>query len=153
METFSALLAICAGSSPVFGEVPAQRSVTRSVDIFFDPRLNKRLSKQSWGWCFETLSCPLRRQCQCNEDALHAYARACVFIYDKSVPTKDHNKDLYTILTQITIVLRRIIFIVSMRRCSNSPLYKCIYRYKSISYSSRQIAVRLMMLRNPMSPA
>ena len=63
METFSALLAICAGNSPVSGEFPTQRPVTRSFDIFFDLRLNKRLSKQSWGWWFETLSCPLWRQC------------------------------------------------------------------------------------------
>ena len=61
METFSALLAICAGNSPVPGEFPAQRPVTRSFDIFFDLRLNKRLSKQSWGWWFETLSCSLWR--------------------------------------------------------------------------------------------
>ena len=47
METFAALLAICAGNSPVIGEFPAQRSVTRSFDAFFDLRLNKRLSKQS----------------------------------------------------------------------------------------------------------
>ena len=63
METFSSLRAICAGNSPVSGEFPAQRPVTRSFDIFFDLRLNKRLSKQSWGWWFETLSCPLWRQC------------------------------------------------------------------------------------------
>ena len=56
METFSALLAICAGNSPVPGELPAQRPVTRSFDIFFDLPLNNRLSKQSWGWWFETLS-------------------------------------------------------------------------------------------------
>ena len=47
----------------VRGINPAQRPVTRSFDIFFDLRLNKRLSKQSWGWWFETLSCPLWRQC------------------------------------------------------------------------------------------
>ena len=63
MKTFSALLAICAGNSPVPGEFPAQRPVTRSFDIFFDLRLNKRLSKQSWGWWFETLSRPLWRHC------------------------------------------------------------------------------------------
>ena len=34
METFSALLAICAGNSPVTGEFPAQRPVTRSFDAF-----------------------------------------------------------------------------------------------------------------------
>ena len=49
METFSALLAICAGNSPVPGEFPAQRPVRRSFDVFFDLRLNKRLSKQWWG--------------------------------------------------------------------------------------------------------
>ena len=61
MEAFSALLAICAGNSPVSGEFPAQRPVTRSFDVFFDLRLNKRLNKQSWGWWFETLSCSLWR--------------------------------------------------------------------------------------------
>ena len=47
METFSALLAICAGNSPVTGEFPAQKPVTRSFDVLFDLRLNKRLGKQS----------------------------------------------------------------------------------------------------------
>ena len=35
METFSALLAFCAGNSPVTGELPAQRPVKRSFDVFF----------------------------------------------------------------------------------------------------------------------
>ena len=47
METFSALLAFCAGNSPVTGEFPSQRPATRGFDVFFDLRLNKRLSKQS----------------------------------------------------------------------------------------------------------
>ena len=38
------------------GEFPAQRPVTRSFDVFLDLRLNKRLSKQPWGWWFETPS-------------------------------------------------------------------------------------------------
>ena len=59
MKTFSALLAIRAGNSPVPGEFPAQRSVKRRFDVFFHLRLNKLLSKQSWGWWFETLSRPL----------------------------------------------------------------------------------------------
>ena len=61
METFSALLAFCAGNSPVHGEFPAQRPVTRSFDVFYDLRLNKRLSKQSWGWWSETPSSSLWR--------------------------------------------------------------------------------------------
>ena len=60
-ETFSALLALCAGNSPVIGEFPAQSPVTRSFDVFFDLRLNKRLSKHSWGWWFEMTSRPLWR--------------------------------------------------------------------------------------------
>ena len=64
MEAFSALLTICMGNSPVTGELPAQRPVTRSLDVFFDLRLNKRLSKQSWGWWFETLSRKLWRHCK-----------------------------------------------------------------------------------------
>ena len=46
METFSALLAICAGNSLVSGELPAQWPVTQSFVIFFDLRLNKWLSEQ-----------------------------------------------------------------------------------------------------------
>ena len=34
METFSALLAICAGNSPVTGEFLAQMPVTRNFDVF-----------------------------------------------------------------------------------------------------------------------
>ena len=45
METFSALLAICAENSPVPGEFPAQRPVTRRFDVFFDLHPTKRLSK------------------------------------------------------------------------------------------------------------
>ena len=43
------------------GEFPAQRPVTRSFDVFFDLHPNKRLSKQWWGWWFETPSCPFWR--------------------------------------------------------------------------------------------
>ena len=50
METFSALLALCAGKSPVTGEFPSQRPATRSFDIFLDLHLNERLSIHSWGW-------------------------------------------------------------------------------------------------------
>ena len=49
METFSALLALCAGNSPLT-----------------DLRLNKRLGKQWWGWWFETPSRPLLRHCNAS---------------------------------------------------------------------------------------
>ena len=68
METISALLAICAGKSSVPGEFPAQRPVTRSFDVFFHLRLNERLTKQLWGWWFETPSCP--SWCHCTSTGL-----------------------------------------------------------------------------------
>ena len=61
MDTFSAL--------PITGEFPAQRPVTRSFDIFFDLRLNKRLSKQWWGRWFETPSRPLWRNCNASRES------------------------------------------------------------------------------------
>ena len=70
MEPFSALLALCAGNSPVIGEFPVQRPVTRSFYVFFDLRLKKRLSKQCWGWWFETTSRPLWRLCNNNGSLL-----------------------------------------------------------------------------------
>ena len=78
IETFSALLAICAGNSPVSGEFPAQRPVTRSFDVFCDLRLNKRFSKQSWGWWFETLPRPLWRHS--NAHQVHVDINMCIHI-------------------------------------------------------------------------
>ena len=48
------------------GEFLTQRPVTWSFNVFFDLRLNKRLSKQPWGWWFETPSWSLWRQCNGN---------------------------------------------------------------------------------------
>ena len=66
METFSALLAICAGNS-LPDEIPAQRPARRSFDVFFDLRLIKRLSKRSWGWWCKTQSRPLWRHCNVSQ--------------------------------------------------------------------------------------
>ena len=68
METFSALLALCAGNSPVTGEFPAQRPVIHSFDVFVDLRMNKRLNKWPRRRWFETPSRLLWRHC--NEDML-----------------------------------------------------------------------------------
>ena len=56
METFSALLA---------GEYSSQRPVTRSFDVFFDLRMNKRSSKQSRRrWFVTPMFCSLWRHCK-----------------------------------------------------------------------------------------
>ena len=64
-----ALLALCVGNSPVSGEFPSQRPVTRSFDAFVDLRLDKPLSKQSRCRWFETSSRSLCGHCiisQCS---------------------------------------------------------------------------------------
>ena len=54
---------VTAGKSPVTGEFPSHRPVTRSFDVFFDLRLNKRLSKQSRRRWFGTPSRSSWRHC------------------------------------------------------------------------------------------
>ena len=43
--------------------IPHTKASDAEFDVFFDMRLNKRLSKQPWGWWFKTPSCSLWRQC------------------------------------------------------------------------------------------
>ena len=63
METFPALLVLCAANSPVTGEFSSQRPVTQSFDVFFDLRLNRWLNEQSSRRWFETPSRSLLRHC------------------------------------------------------------------------------------------
>ena len=57
-------------TGPLCGEftghqwIPHTKAVTQSFDVVFDLRLNKCLSKQSWGWWFEMPSRSL--WCNCN---------------------------------------------------------------------------------------
>ena len=74
METFSALLAICVGNSPVPGEFPTQRPVTLSF------------VKQWWGWWFETPSCPLWR----NFSAIRWSCRMILILVEDKNPLKLH---------------------------------------------------------------
>ena len=60
-------LALWEGNSPVTGEFPSQRPVTRSFDVLFDLRLNKRLNKQSIRrWCGNP-SRPFWRHCNIEQ--------------------------------------------------------------------------------------
>ena len=64
METFSVLLALCEGNSPIISEFPSQRPM--SFDVFFDLHLNKCLSNQSRCRWFEMPSHPLWHHCNDN---------------------------------------------------------------------------------------
>ena len=110
MDTFSALLALCAGNSPVPPEFASQRPVTRNFKVVFDLYLIKRLSKQSVGWWFEAPTCPLWRHC--NEE-LHYHDQCIKNIhnsernnnwkqYVESHIAENHNADVYEINNWLT---------------------------------------------------
>ena len=101
METFSALLAICVGNSPVPDEFPAQRPVTRSFDVFFDQRPNKRLSKQSWGWWIEMTSCTSWRH---HNDYVNHMATGSMTSCDANFLV--YLKNLNPILTKLSVVIQ-----------------------------------------------
>ena len=138
METFSVLLAICTGNSPVPGEFRSQRPVRRSFDVFFDLRLNKTLSKQSWGWWFETLSPPLWRHCNVTHanqrwtifsdyfEVMHIFVlsiRACrsmllicfEFMFNKTVPML---KCLFTSCQPWKVITLCLIYHLYIRNCA-----------------------------------
>ena len=89
METFSASLALCAGNSPVTDEYPAQGPVTRSFDVVFDVRLNKRLGNQSWGWWSETPTRSLWRHC-------NVLFRNCIHIHQHQLEAVS-SRDIYSV--------------------------------------------------------
>ena len=60
-------------------EFHTQRPVTRSFDVFFDLRLNKRLSKQPWGRWFETRSWSLWRYCNCKCNKHRQQKTLCIW--------------------------------------------------------------------------
>ena len=119
METFSALLAICAGNSPVPGEFPTQRPVTRSFDVYFDLCPNKWLSKQSLGWWLETLSPPLWRH---RNDF-------------GSGDWKDISIGLVIIIIKSDVSTIPIVIIISVAVCLRCLLHHILSR---IAYTSRE---------------
>ena len=63
--------------------IPRTEPVTRRFDVLFDLRLNKQLSKQSWGWWSEMPSRPLWRHI--NASLWTIYCQPSFF---KSLPIK-----------------------------------------------------------------
>ena len=82
------------------GEIPAQRPVTRSFDVFFDLGLNKRLSKQPWGWWFKTPSWSLWRQCNASS------SKRSPMVWTKSWLNLQYNKQLGRQFLSIRLILK-----------------------------------------------
>ena len=75
METFSALLALCAGISPIAGDFPAQRPVALSFDVsFICAWINSWVSNREAG--------DLRRH-RAHYDAIvmNLFKKTAIFIY------------------------------------------------------------------------
>ena len=70
METFSALLALCAGNSSVTGEFPSQRPVVRSFDVFF-------ICAWTNGWVFHRDAGDLRRYHGHNDITVMIKCQVC----------------------------------------------------------------------------
>ena len=73
------------------------RTVTRSFDVFFDLRLNKRLSKQSRGWWFETPTCQLWRHCTVSRKyiLLVAALHICCWFWFYVIKSMLHQKEFW----------------------------------------------------------
>ena len=72
-------------TGPLCGEFTGDRRSphTKASDaelwfFFYDLRVNKRLSKQSWGWWFETTSSSLWRHCNVRDQFPHFWCVQCI---------------------------------------------------------------------------
>ena len=83
------------GSPPVTGGIPSQRPMTRNFNVFFDLRLNKRLSKQSRRQRFQTPSRSLLRHCNVVQMVIHPHRNSCSF-YDFGPILKISSKSVNT---------------------------------------------------------
>ena len=120
METFSALLAFCAGNSPVTGEFPEQTPVTQSFDVFFDLRLNKRLSKQSRRRWLKTPSRSLWRHSNATSATWMGRCAVMTVIYPKSCRRPFRRWHTYSVLYMVKFnkIDQQIIILVHQQ-----PLY------------------------------
>ena len=120
-----------------------QRPVTRSFDIYFDLRPNKRLSKQRWGWWSETPSSPLWRHCNDSRSteiysthAIDSFTDAGALAAGREL-TLDHNtlpKQLYIFEhnTQYVLIHTPYTRIMVFWPISNIPQWFRRFKFASI---------------------
>ena len=102
--------------------IPAQRPVTRSFDAFFDLRLNKCLSKQSWGWWFETPTRPSWRHCKGDNSGVSWHTSHCNWLFFISNFHSNHNHFRINITKVSTASIQVIIIIIRLRFFGNQFL-------------------------------
>ena len=147
METFSALLAMCAGrNSPVrlkinlilsylilsYRWIPRTKASDAELWYFLWSVFNKRLSKQWWGWWFETPLRPLwhHRNVYHTHTHIHLPVKAllslCAAVPDNRFHwNHDVNRPNRIILSSNTTLIHEIeILCVDFKRCFD---HRCIY--------------------------
>ena len=94
METFSALLAICAGNSQVTGEFPAQRPVTRRFDFFICARMNCWVNNREAGDLrLHCAHCDVTVIVVCKHDVHFKCCSSCHYLAAKVVHSDYKNSD------------------------------------------------------------
>ena len=140
METFSALLAICAGNSPVHGEFPAQRPVTRSFDV---PLICARI----YGWVNNHEAGDLRRH-HSHYDVIVMHMLTCWQIGSiktnfKEIRIKIQNiLYLKNIFQNITCILPRLQWVNSSFPGQNGrhfadDIFRCIFFNEKICITNK----------------
>ena len=114
-------------TGPLCGEISTKRPVMRSFDVFLDLRLNKRLSKQSWGWWFETLSCSLWCHCNTNSKQFLSSYQLCTY-------------EWYSIQMLITWLIRY------------STRLRFKIQFMNMSWSGNPFRITVHLCREPPSP-
>ena len=71
---------VCEGNPPISGDLRSHRPATHGFRVFFDLPLNKRLSKHSWCWWFETPASSLWRYCNDNDVNMAKSIRVAKFL-------------------------------------------------------------------------
>ena len=98
------------------GDFPTQRPVTRSFEVSFDLRMNKRLGKQPWGWWFKTISWLLWRHCN-----------GCVWF---EIPLR----------TTYSPLVRCLVVFDWLRNCMVPPISCYLQRYKKLAWNVHHVS-------------
>ena len=127
---FSLIMLICVWNNSWVnngdaGDFPSQRPVTRSFDVFFDLHLNKKLSKQSIRWWFETLLRPLWRHCNGSVGVLVGHL-ADIISYC-AVCYKHFISQLVCFVTDCTIVSQLLMTTVTLLLPSSRIMRHCLW--------------------------
>ena len=137
MEKLSALLALCAGNSPVTSEFPAQRPVTRSFDVFFNVRVNKQLSKQSRCRWFET---PWRSLWRHYNDRYLVGMHCCIWHHVSGVCLQRRSFHFTTYIpTEMILHIYRVLCVMKEKYHYYVMINRCLYLTHPHFITSKQM--------------